>query len=106
MKKQQLDFRLLNNPAVPQGMLQKQMATRSVKDCDSYESIPTMDTDEPALAVSALGLVVALVALLVAILDWHQVGREEPWNLTKVQDDIWVLDAGTTLLLSGGRQSP
>lgn len=51
-----------------------------------------MDTDELALAVSALGLFVALVALVVAILDWHQVGREEPWNLTKVQDDIWVLE--------------
>ena len=51
-----------------------------------------MDTDELALAVSALGLAVALVALLVAILDWHQVGREEPWSLTKVQDDIWVLE--------------
>lgn len=62
------------------------------KGCDPYESIPTMNTDELALAVSGLGLVVALVALLVAILDWHQVGREEPWNLTKVQDDIWVLE--------------
>ncbi|MDO5878235.1 hypothetical protein MG599_23495 (plasmid) [Paenarthrobacter sp. SD-1] len=51
-----------------------------------------MKTDELALLVSAIGLVVALVALIVAILDWHQVGREEPWNLTKVQEDIWVLE--------------
>jgi len=51
-----------------------------------------MDADELALVVSALGLVVALVALVVAVLDWHQVGREEPWNLTKVQEDIWVLE--------------
>lgn len=54
-----------------------------------------MNTDELALWAllgTALGLVIALVALLVAVLDWHQVGREEPWNLTKVRDDIWVLE--------------
>ena len=48
-----------------------------------------MDSDELALVVAALGLVVALV---VAILDWHQVGREDPWSLKKVQDNIWVLE--------------
>lgn len=45
-----------------------------------------------ALIGTALSLVVAMAALIVAVLDWHQVGREEPWNLTKVQDDIWVLE--------------
>ncbi|WP_157407593.1 hypothetical protein [Arthrobacter sp. ZBG10] len=54
-----------------------------------------MDANELALWAligTALSLIVAMFALLVAIMDWHQIGREEPWNLTKVQDDIWVLE--------------
>lgn len=45
-----------------------------------------------ALIVSLLSLVVALGAGFVAYLDYHQVGREEPWKLTRVQDQIWLLE--------------
>lgn len=45
-----------------------------------------------ALVISMLGLLVALIALFVALLDYQQVGREEPWKLTKVQDEIWLLE--------------
>lgn len=54
-----------------------------------------MDSDELALLAligTGLSLAVAMAALIVAILDWHQVGREEPWNLTKIQHDIWILE--------------
>ncbi|UZX02487.1 hypothetical protein F8G81_07545 [Arthrobacter sp. CDRTa11] len=39
-----------------------------------------------------VSLLVALGAGCVAYLDYHQVGREEPWRLTKVQDEIWLLE--------------
>jgi hypothetical protein len=45
-----------------------------------------------ALIISMLSLLVALIAGFVAYLDYHQVGREEPWKLTKVQDEIWLLE--------------
>jgi hypothetical protein len=45
-----------------------------------------------ALIVALLSLLVALGAGFVAYLDFHQVGREEPWKLTKVQDEIWLLE--------------
>ncbi|MGO4587019.1 hypothetical protein AB4Z38_24520 [Arthrobacter sp. 2RAF6] len=45
-----------------------------------------------ALIVALLSLLVALGAGFVAYLDYHQVGREEPWRLTKVQNDIWLLE--------------
>ena len=54
-----------------------------------------MDANELAfwaLIGTALSLIVASFALTVAILDWHQIGREEPWDLAKVRDDIWVLE--------------
>lgn len=54
-----------------------------------------MDSDTLALWAligTGLSLIVAMVALIVAVLDWHQVGREEPWSLTKVRDNIWVLE--------------
>lgn len=45
-----------------------------------------------AIIISLLSLLVALGAGFVAYLDYHQVGREEPWKLTKVQDQIWLLE--------------
>lgn len=54
-----------------------------------------MDSEELALLAligTGLSLAIAMGALIAAILDWHQVGREEPWNLLKVQDNIWVLE--------------
>lgn len=54
-----------------------------------------MDANELAfwaLIGTGLSLMVAMSALTVAILDWHQIGREEPWNLVKVRDEIWVLE--------------
>lgn len=44
-----------------------------------------------ALIVVLLSLLVALGAGFEAYLDYHQVGREEPWKLTRVQDAIWLL---------------
>lgn len=31
-------------------------------------------------------------SLQVAINDWKQVGREAPWNLTKLHDNFWLLE--------------
>ncbi|WP_426938577.1 hypothetical protein ACQCSV_13540 [Pseudarthrobacter sp. S3] len=45
-----------------------------------------------ALIVALLSLMVALGAGFVAYLDYQQIGREEPWKLTKVQDEIWLLE--------------
>jgi hypothetical protein len=45
-----------------------------------------------ALIVALLSLLVALGAGFVAYLDFHQVGREEPWRLSKVQEEIWLLE--------------
>lgn len=33
-----------------------------------------------------------MLALIVALLDWQQVSREEPWRLTKLYEDYWILE--------------
>lgn len=45
-----------------------------------------------ALIVSGLALLAAMAALVVAILDWQQITREEPWNLTKLDAEHWLLE--------------
>ena len=43
--------------------------------------------------VLALGaLCVSMLALLVALLDWQQISREDPWRLTKLHEDYWLLE--------------
>lgn len=44
------------------------------------------------LLTSLVALVVAATAMIIAILDWQQVGREEPWSLTKLHGDYWRLE--------------
>lgn len=51
-----------------------------------------MHTELTSLFLSAAAFCVSLSALIVAIFDWNQVGREEPWKLTKVDTDIWLLE--------------
>jgi hypothetical protein len=43
-----------------------------------------------ALALGAL--IVSMLALIVALLDWQQISREEPWQLTKLHEDFWLLE--------------
>jgi hypothetical protein len=38
-----------------------------------------------ALALGAL--IASMLALMVALLDWQQISREEPWRLTKLHED-------------------
>lgn len=45
-----------------------------------------------ALMVSAAALLAAMAALVVAILDWQQITREEPWSLTKLDAEYWLLE--------------
>lgn len=51
-----------------------------------------MGTQFLSLLIAAAALCISAFALVVAILDWHQVGREEPWKLTKLDPDIWLLE--------------
>lgn len=44
------------------------------------------------LLTSLVALVVAATALIIAIFDWQQIGREEPWSLTKLNGDYWRLE--------------
>lgn len=43
-----------------------------------------------ALALGAL--IVSMLALIVALLDRQQISREEPWRLTKLHEDYWLLE--------------
>lgn len=45
-----------------------------------------------ALIVSGGALIVSLFALGVAILDWQQITREEPWKITKLDAEHWLLE--------------
>ncbi|MGX1751412.1 hypothetical protein [Glutamicibacter protophormiae] len=51
-----------------------------------------MDGTALSLMLAAGALFTSAAALIVAVLDWRQVGREEPWALTKVSKDLWVLE--------------
>lgn len=51
-----------------------------------------MNTAHLSLLLAGGAFCISLAALIVAILDWNQVGREEPWKLTKLEADIWLLE--------------
>lgn len=51
-----------------------------------------MDVGVTPILLSGGAFAVSCAALIVAVLDWAQIGREEPWKLTKVADDIWLLE--------------
>lgn len=45
-----------------------------------------------SLFLAAGAFCTSAAALVVAVLDWGQVGREEPWKLSKVDADLWILE--------------
>jgi hypothetical protein len=53
-----------------------------------------VDSDAVALwslIVSSVATIMACLALVVAILDWQQVTREEAWSLEKLDSERWRL---------------
>lgn len=51
-----------------------------------------MISENLSLLLAGGAFCISLAALIVAILDWNQIGREEPWKLIKVETDIWLLE--------------
>ena len=45
-----------------------------------------------ALIISCLSFLGTAGAVTISFMDWRQVGREEPWRLTKVQEGVWLLE--------------